>query len=107
MKAGTAQKAILNMLSTAIMLRLDRVYRGLMVDMVISNDKLLLRAFGIVRTLTNCSEATAMSAVETAGHDIKKAVLIAMGQSPTSASALLETHSGILRDAITALEGMS
>jgi N-acetylmuramic acid 6-phosphate etherase len=107
MKAGTAQKAILNMLSTAIMLRLGRVYRGMMVDMVISNDKLLLRAFGIVRTLTNCTEATAIKAVETAGHDIKKAVLIAMGQSLTSASALLKVHQGILRDAITALEDVS
>lgn len=104
MKAGTAQKAILNLLSTAIMLRLGRVYRGLMVDMVISNKKLLSRAFGIVGTLTNCSEVTAISAVEAANQDIKKAVLIAMGQSPAAASALLDTHHGILRDAIESLE---
>ncbi len=105
MKAGTAQKVILNLLSTAVMLRLGRVYRGLMVDMVISNDKLLHRAFGIVRTLTHCSEAQAVSAVETAGHDIKKAVLIAMGQPLASASALLDSNRGILRDAIAAIEG--
>jgi N-acetylmuramic acid 6-phosphate etherase len=48
MKAGTAQKAILNMLSTAIMLRLGRVYNGLMVDMQISNDKLQARAEAMI-----------------------------------------------------------
>jgi N-acetylmuramic acid 6-phosphate etherase len=103
MKAGTAQKAMLNLLSTAIMLRLGRVYRGLMVDMVISNDKLLNRAYGIVSALANCSEAVAIDAVETAQRDIKKAVLIAIGQSPEAASALLRAHHGILRDAIEAL----
>jgi N-acetylmuramic acid 6-phosphate etherase len=104
MKAGTAQKVILNLLSTAIMLRLGRVYRGLMVDMVISNDKLLKRAYGIVRTLTECSEAKAIAAVTTADNDIKKAVLIAMGLSLASASALLDKHRGILCNAVTAIE---
>jgi N-acetylmuramic acid 6-phosphate etherase len=104
MKAGTAQKVILNLLSTAIMLRLGRVYRGLMVDMVISNDKLLKRAYGIVRTLTECSEAKAIAAVTTADNDIKKAVLIALGLSLASASALLDKHRGILRNAVTAIE---
>jgi N-acetylmuramic acid 6-phosphate etherase len=104
MKAGTAQKVILNLLSTAIMLRLGRVYRGLMVDMVISNEKLLKRAYGIVRTLTECSEAKAIAAVTQADNDIKKAVLIAMGLSLASASALLDKHRGILRNAVTAIE---
>jgi N-acetylmuramic acid 6-phosphate etherase len=104
MKAGTAQKVILNLLSTAIMLRLGRVYRGLMVDMVISNDKLLKRAYGIIRTLTECSEAKAIAAVTQADNDIKKAVLIAMGLSLASASALLDKHHGILRNAVTTIE---
>lgn len=103
MKAGTAQKAMLNLLSTAIMLRLGRVYRGLMVDMVISNDKLLKRSFGIVQSLTDCSEAEAIEAVHLAKNDIKTAVLIALGQSPEVASAILHAHHGILRDAIAAL----
>lgn len=105
MKAGTAQKAILNLLSTAIMLRLGRVYRGLMVDMVISNDKLLNRAFGIVRALSHCSEAVAIEAVHLAGNDIKTAVLIALGKDPSEAAALLREHGGILRDAIKAING--
>ncbi len=104
MKAGTAQKAILNLLSTAIMLRLGRVYRGLMVDMVISNDKLLNRAFGIVRALSRCSEAAAIEAVHLASNDIKTAVLIALGVDPASAAALLREHGGILRGAVEALD---
>jgi N-acetylmuramic acid 6-phosphate etherase len=105
MKAGTAQKAILNLLSTAIMLRLGRVYRGLMVDMVISNEKLLNRAFGIVRALSDCSEATAVKAVHLAGNDIKTAVLIALGKDPVEAAALLREHGGILRDAVESMDG--
>ena len=92
MKAGTAQKAVLNLLSTAIMLRLGRVYRGMMVDMVISNDKLMHRAIGIVRTLTNCSEAVAVKAVEIASSDIKTAVLIAMGQSLDAACSRITEY---------------
>jgi N-acetylmuramic acid 6-phosphate etherase len=100
MKAGTAQKAVLNLLSTAIMLQLGKVYRGLMVEMVISNEKLLHRAHGIVQTLANCSEAAAIAAVEAAGHDIRTAVLIAMGHAPAAATELLARHGGILRDAL-------
>lgn len=102
MKAGTAQKAMLNLLSTAIMLRLGRVYRGLMVDMVISNDKLQNRAHAIVQSLSGCSAADAIKAVAMAGNDIKTAVLIAMGESLTSARALLDRHGGILRSAVDA-----
>lgn len=104
MKAGTAQKAILNLLSTAIMLRLGRVYRGLMVDMVISNEKLLNRSFAIVKALSNCSEAAAIEAVHLGGNDIKTAVLIALGMTPPSAVALLQDHGGILRRAIETLD---
>src|SRR3546814_2233771 len=52
MKAGTAQKAAINIISTTIMLRLGKVYRGQMVDMVVSNAKLQRRAAGIVQMLT-------------------------------------------------------
>ena len=104
MKAGTAQKAMLNLLSTAIMLRLGRVYRGLMIDMVISNDKLLNRAYSIVETLSGCSEAAAIDALRLAKNDIKTAVLIALGQTPDAAAAMLERHQGILREAITAMD---
>lgn len=100
MKAGTAQKVILNMLSTAMMLKIGRVYRGLMVDMLISNDKLLGRAHQMVASLTNCSETDAIKAVEAAGRDIKQAVLIAMGHSPADAQDLLADNDHNLRRAI-------
>jgi N-acetylmuramic acid 6-phosphate etherase len=105
MKAGTAQKAILNLLSTAIMLKLGRVYRGLMVDMVISNEKLLHRSYGIVRRLANCSQADAIVAISLADNDIKTAVLIAMGHSVDQASQLLARHAGNLRRAIESATG--
>lgn len=100
MKAGTAQKAILNLISTAVMLRLGRVYRGLMVNMVISNDKLLGRAHGMVASLAGCKDATAVSAVGTAKGDIKTAVLIALGLSLEDARAKLRAHDDNLRSAI-------
>lgn len=107
MKAGTAQKAVLNILSTAIMLRLGRVYRGLMVDMVISNDKLLDRAHRMVSTLTGCADEAAVRALEIAENDIKKAVLVAKGVELGAAEALLARNDDILRRAIEELEGMS
>jgi N-acetylmuramic acid 6-phosphate etherase len=100
MKAGTAQKAILNLLSTAIMLRLGRVYNGLMVDMIISNDKLLKRGQDMVREITGCSDRVAANALDAANRDIKKAVLIVRGMSADDAAALLARHSQILRAAL-------
>lgn len=103
MKAGTAQKVMLNLLSTAIMIRLGRVHRGLMVDMVISNDKLQRRAVSMVELLSHSSTDRAAEALARADSDIKTAVLIARGQSPEQASALLRRHGGILRAALDAL----
>jgi N-acetylmuramic acid 6-phosphate etherase len=103
MKAGTAQKAILNLVSTATMLRCGRVYRGLMVNMIVSNEKLLHRAQGMVSTLTGCKDAIADTALDTAGGDIKKAVLIAMGLTLVQATDLLDKHGENLRWAIDSL----
>jgi N-acetylmuramic acid 6-phosphate etherase len=100
MKAGTAQKAILNILSTAIMLRLGRVYKGLMVDMQISNDKLLARAQAMVVSITGCTHSAAAAALEQTGRNIKQAILVAMGETPQSAAERLAAHNGILRDMI-------
>jgi N-acetylmuramic acid 6-phosphate etherase len=100
MKAGTAQKAILNMLSTAIMLRLGRVYKGLMVDMQISNDKLLERAQAMVVSITGCTEAAAAAALDQTGRNVKQAILVAMGETPQSAATRLAAHHGILRDTL-------
>ncbi|MFY7852353.1 MAG: N-acetylmuramic acid 6-phosphate etherase [Brevundimonas sp.] len=104
MKAGTSQKAALNMLSTAIMLRLGRVYRGLMVDMVISNDKLLRRAEGMVDLLSGCGPTAAAAALSDAHNNIKTAVLVARGVEVSSAADLLARHDGALRPALAEAE---
>jgi N-acetylmuramic acid 6-phosphate etherase len=105
MKAGTAQKAMLNMLSTAIMLRLGRVYKGLMVDMQISNDKLLARGVDMVAKISGCSNEAAEDALAQTDRNIKAAILVAMGETPIAAKALLEYHHGILRSALEARGG--
>lgn len=102
MKAGTAQKAVLNLFSTATMLRCGRVYRGLMVDMRISNIKLQRRAAAMVRDLAGVDEAAAQAALDAAGRDIKAAVLIAGGVSVDEARERLVAAKGNLRSALEA-----
>ena len=100
MKAGTSQKAILNILSTAIMTRLGRVYRGYMVDMIVSNKKLEQRAVNIICDITGCSETTASAALAQAQQNIKCAVLIAHGESQESAVRILTETNHNLRTAL-------
>ena len=100
MKAGTAQKAILNLFSTATMIRCGRVYQGLMVDMVISNRKLKTRAVEIVGRLAGVDNAVAEAALDAAGGNIKLGVLCALGMKLDEAERLLSRRKGILRDAV-------
>jgi N-acetylmuramic acid 6-phosphate etherase len=100
MKAGTAQKAILNMLSTAVMLRAGLVYKGFMVSMRISNEKLRRRGEAIVRELTGADPEIVASSLERGASDIRSAVLIASGMEPTLAARLLQASRGDLREAI-------
>lgn len=103
MKAGTAQKAALNLLSTAIMLRAGLVHHGLMVNMRISNEKLLRRGRIMVRDIAGVDEDRAAAALEAAALDIKRAVLIARGLEAEAAAALLARHHDNLRDALEAI----
>lgn len=100
MNAGTAQKAALNMLSTAIMLRCGLVHRGLMVNMRISNEKLRQRARRMVATLADTDEERAAEALELANNDLRRAVLIAHGFSPEQAAARLADAGGDLGAAL-------
>ena len=102
MKAGTAQKAALNLLSTTIMIRLDLVYDGRMVAMRVSNAKLLRRARAMVQDLTGVAPDAAADALERGDNDIRRAVLIARGMTPDDAAALLDRHHGRLDAAIAA-----
>lgn len=103
MKAGTAQKIALNLLTTAIMLRLGRVYRGRMVDMVVSNAKLRERAKTMVMELADVTAGEAANALESAGDEIRRAVLIAKGCSRAKADNCLEQAGGRLRRALEIL----
>ncbi|EQB12792.1 N-acetylmuramic acid 6-phosphate etherase [Sphingobium lactosutens] len=105
MKAGTAQKAVLNILSTAIMLRLGLIYRGRMVNMRISNAKLRKRGEAMICDLAQVDQAAAAQALDMAGQDIKLAVLIARGFDRQAAESLLAAHGDNLADAIGATQG--
>jgi N-acetylmuramic acid 6-phosphate etherase len=100
MKAGTAQKIVLNLFSTAVMVKLNRVYRGLMVHMRARNAKLRRRAAMIVGTIVGCPAADAARLVEEADGDVKLAVLLGFGLPPEEAAKTLDRHGGNLRAAI-------
>jgi N-acetylmuramic acid 6-phosphate etherase len=101
LKAGTAQKVALNLLSTTIMLRLNRVWRGQMVDMVARNEKLRARAQRMVQTLTGCTEPAAQAALAQAEGSTKLAILLLHGLTPEEAKTRLTTTQGNLTAALT------
>jgi N-acetylmuramic acid 6-phosphate etherase len=100
MKAGTAHKIVLNLFSTAVMVKLNRVYRGLMVHMRARNAKLKRRAATIVGEIVGCPASDAARFVEQADGDVKIAVLLALGVAPAEAAEILTRHDGNLRMAI-------
>lgn len=100
MSAGTAQKIVLNLFSTMVMVRLGRVHGGLMVEMRASNEKLRRRGARMVAEIAGCDEAQAADAVERAGGDVKAAVLLARGVDAVAAAALLVKHDRNLRAAL-------
>jgi N-acetylmuramic acid 6-phosphate etherase len=102
LKAGTAQKLVLNMLSTAVMVRLGKTYGNLMVDVRQDNDKLRGRARRIVAQICNVSQEEAAAALESTQGDLKAAVVcILTGVSPDVAKKRLAQVGGILRAAVT------
>ena len=103
MKAGTAQKIALNLFSTALMLRLGRVYKGLMVDMRLANRKLRERAAVMVGEIGGVDAASAAAALAQADGNVKLAALIAMGLEPERAVTLIKSAGGDLRAAIDRL----
>ncbi|WP_340680110.1 N-acetylmuramic acid 6-phosphate etherase [Paraglaciecola sp.] len=103
MKSGTAQKLILNMLSTASMIRIGKTYQNLMVDVSASNEKLYARALLIVMQATDCEEETATHALKEAGNEAKVAIMMILTNSTAAqANTLLQQHNGFLRKAVQA-----
>ena len=100
MKAGTAQRVALNLLSTLLMIRLGRVHEGLMVDVQAINAKLIGRSENILRRLSGRSEKEVREALQSAGGNVKKAMLVLHGCTAEKADALLEQAGGRLRTAL-------
>ncbi|QUI22316.1 N-acetylmuramic acid 6-phosphate etherase [Vallitalea pronyensis] len=78
LKSGTAQKMVLNMLSTAVMIKLGKVYGNLMVDVKASNEKLVERTVSIVRSVTGVEDALARNTLEKCGYSAKTAIVMIM-----------------------------
>ncbi|MEV0621022.1 N-acetylmuramic acid 6-phosphate etherase [Nonomuraea sp. NPDC050404] len=101
LKAGTAQKLVLNMFSTIVMVRLGKTYGNLMVDVKASNGKLRERAVGMVRTITGAGREEALDALDANGFNVKQAVVAShFGLSPQDAAARLAEAGGRLRSAL-------
>ncbi|GAB4575631.1 MAG: N-acetylmuramic acid 6-phosphate etherase [Anaerolineae bacterium] len=105
LKAGTAQKMVLNMLSTASMIRLGKVYGNLMVDVMVTNRKLAERARRIVREITGVSEDEAARLLAETDNRVKPAIVMALlGVDAEEARSLLEAAEGRLGAVIPARE---
>ncbi|MFJ6926816.1 N-acetylmuramic acid 6-phosphate etherase [Streptomyces nigra] len=106
LKAGTAQKLVLNMFSTITMIRLGKTYGNLMVDLRASNEKLRARAHRIVGLATDASDEAVTAALAATGGEVKNAILLLLGDvdAPT-AERLLRTAHGHLRSALEAAAG--
>lgn len=101
LRSGTAQKLVLNMISTITMVRLGKTYGNLMVDVRASNEKLLARATGIVTRITGADAATAADVLTDSDLDVKVAVLrLKLGVDADEARRRLEASDGRLRAAL-------
>ncbi|TJV89950.1 MAG: N-acetylmuramic acid 6-phosphate etherase, partial [Mesorhizobium sp.] len=101
LKSGTAQKLVLNMLTTASMIRIGKSYQNLMVDLNPSNKKLVARAVGIVMQTTGCTAQQARRVLDQTGKDVKLAILVTItGMGIEEARKALDNAGGFLRKAI-------
>ena len=101
MKAGTATKMILNMISTTVMIKLNKVYKNLMVDLKISNDKLLKRAIRIITSLTDLNKEESKRLLKNAKGEVKTALLMYLNKKNyKQAKTLLSKTKGNLRQAL-------
>lgn len=101
LKSGTAQKLILNMLTTASMIKTGKSYQNLMVDVYASNEKLKARAIRIVMQATHCDVKTATQSLTNADNNAKLAILLILTGLPINdAKILLSNNQGFLRKAV-------
>lgn len=102
LKSGTAQKLVLNMLTTASMILIGKCYQNLMVDVQASNQKLVARAIRIVMEATGCTKEVAEAQLAIANHSAKLAIMMILaGVDKPQAEQLLAKHQGRLQQALT------
>ncbi|GGD31512.1 MULTISPECIES: N-acetylmuramic acid 6-phosphate etherase [Franconibacter] len=101
LKSGTAQKLVLNMISTGAMVKFGKVYQNLMVDMKATNVKLVDRACRMVMEATGVAREEAQAVLEQTGYEVKPAILMVLtGLDASAAEARLAAHNGFLRAAL-------
>jgi N-acetylmuramic acid 6-phosphate etherase len=104
LKAGTATKLILNMLTTGAMIRNGKSYGNLMVDLKATNIKLVARSQRIVRIITNTDQAKAVELLEASGGEVKTAIVMHLGNTDAvTARKTLADHAGRIKPALAAL----
>ncbi|MBD3949123.1 N-acetylmuramic acid 6-phosphate etherase [Tuanshanicoccus lijuaniae] len=102
LKAGTAQKLVLNMISTAAMIKQGKVYQNLMVDVIATNDKLKKRCENIVQEATGASDEQVQQALEVSHGEVKTAIImLLMGLSYEEATEQLTQANGYIRQVIS------
>jgi N-acetylmuramic acid 6-phosphate etherase len=101
MKCGTAEKMVLNMISTVTMVRLGKVYRNMMVDLMVTSEKLRQRSVRVIMLATGCSYEDAKTILKRAGGSVKTGiVMMLMGVSRREAVGRLKRAGGIVRKAL-------
>lgn len=101
LNSGTAQKLVLNMISTLVMVKLGKTYGNLMVDLRATNEKLQARSQRTVQHATGVSASEAAAALDSVGGSVKAAILVLLtGMDPADAKPALEQAGGFLRRAI-------
>ena len=102
LKAGTAQKLVLNMISTGAMIRIGKIYSNLMVDVEATNAKLIERQVSIVMEATDCDRATAQAALDACGRHCKTAIVMVLANlNAAEAQSLLAQNNGFIRQALS------
>jgi len=106
LKAGTATKMVLNMITTGAMVRIGKTLGNRMVDLSPSNEKLRIRSRRMLRELTGLDDAAAGETLARCGGGLKRALVVALaGVEPDEAQALLDAHGGQVRGAVRAKTG--
>lgn len=106
MKSATAQKMVLNMITTGAMIRHGKVYENVMVDLMQTNEKLKERAKRIIMMFTDADYDEAANSLEKAGGHVKSALLMKLANvSQRDAKKLLSEHGGFIREAYLSIQG--